>query len=197
MDYSNIPRWQADWPLYTGPRDAERDAAMIENKVGTTLDIIADMAPEFLCEREEHCGRGRGRIVVVEELTPMLTMEMDTIRTTGFITERGGPSSHAAILARALGIPAVSGVQGLGSRIACGTEVLLNGNTGEVVIRPREETVELARNAAGDTMRSPDPVEPVPGFEVMANISLATEMPARIEAGISMSVLILVAETKL
>ena len=43
MDYSNIPRWQADWPLYTGPRDAERDAAMIENKVGTTLDIIADI----------------------------------------------------------------------------------------------------------------------------------------------------------
>ncbi len=43
MDYSNIPRWQGDSPLYTGPHDPERDATMIENKVGTTLDIIADI----------------------------------------------------------------------------------------------------------------------------------------------------------
>ena len=45
MDASNIPRWQAEWPIYTGPDDPARDKAFIENRVNVVLDIIAD------CER--------------------------------------------------------------------------------------------------------------------------------------------------
>jgi benzoyl-CoA reductase/2-hydroxyglutaryl-CoA dehydratase subunit BcrC/BadD/HgdB len=47
MDYSNIPRWQGDSPLYTGPDDPERDKAMIENKVGCVLDQIKDIERIF------------------------------------------------------------------------------------------------------------------------------------------------------
>lgn len=47
MDYSPIPRWQSDYPLYTGPRDPERDKPLVENVIGTTLDIIADIERIF------------------------------------------------------------------------------------------------------------------------------------------------------
>jgi len=105
------------------------------------LDVLGNMRPSLQCGPESHCQRGHSRIVVAEELTPSLTLSLDPEHTIGFVTEHGGINSHAAILARALEIPAVSGVPHIHSLISCGTEVVVNGDTGEVIIRPSEETV--------------------------------------------------------
>lgn len=140
------------------------------------LDILSNMNPAFQCAGEEHCQRGRRRIVVARELTPSLTMELDAQHTWGFVTERGGAGSHAAILARALGIPAVSGIKNIHSRIYCGTDVLVNGTTGEVVIWPSPKTLarfpELERSRVDEVKAVP----PIAGLQVMANISLAQEV---------------------
>lgn len=139
------------------------------------LDVLGKMNPSLQCAGEEHCQRGRDRIVIAEELTPSLTVELDAEHTIGFITERGGPTSHAAILARALGIPAVSGIEGIHGIMSCGTEVLVDGDAGEVVAWPSKKT--LARyGTLGHEIAQPVAVEPVPGFQVMANISLASEV---------------------
>ncbi len=98
------------------------------------LDALRDTNPSLRCASERHCERGRDRIIIAEELTPGLTVELDTEHTIGFITERGGPTSHAAILARALGIPAVSGIEDIHTLVLCGTSVLMNGDTGEVIV---------------------------------------------------------------
>lgn len=139
------------------------------------LDVLSNMNPEFQCADQEHCQRGVGRIVVAEELTPRLTMDLDSEHTMGFVTERGGVNSHAAILARALGIPAVSGVKNIHGLIACGTELVVNGHAGEVIISPGEGTLAALRESQGELLRVPGPVEPVPGFSVLANISVAAE----------------------
>jgi len=94
------------------------------------LDVLRNMNPSLQCAGEEHCQRGRNRIIVAEELTPNMTVELDTENTRGFVSERGGLNSHAAILARSLGIPAVSGIAGIRSKLSCGTELLLNGDAG-------------------------------------------------------------------
>ena len=115
-------------------------------------------------------------IVVAEELTPSETVTLDTAHTAGFITERGGAASHAAILARALGIPAVSGIKDVLGKFNAGEEVLLNGATGEVILRPSQTAVNLypsARRAAAPRIQS---VEPVPGLAVLGNISLASNV---------------------
>ena len=104
------------------------------------LDVLGNMRPELQCDRA-HCQKGKNRIVVAEELTPSLTVDIDPDSTLGFITERGGVNSHAAILARALRIPAVSAIQGIRERARCGTTVLVNGTTGEVVLWPSEEMI--------------------------------------------------------
>jgi len=135
------------------------------------LDVLAGVRPMLECEREDHCQRGRNRIVVAEELTPSLTVDLDAEHLMGFATEHGGVNSHAAILARALGIPAVSGLKGLRRRVGCNTEILVNGDTGDVVIWPTEKTVAEAHAARPGSWRLPAPVAPVSGFEVMANVA--------------------------
>ena len=140
------------------------------------LDALRDKAPSLVCAGGAHCLLGRDRLVVAVELTPSLTVELDTERTLGFVTERGGPTSHAAILARALGVPAVSGVENIHGLIPCGTVLLVSGTTGEVIVWPTEQTVAEHAQSLTEHQRQVVPVDPVDGLQVMANISLAGEV---------------------
>ena len=73
------------------------------------LNELTSKTDDFKCKGHE-CVHGQNRIVVAEELTPTTTCNINIDSTLGFISGRGGKTSHAAILARALGIPAVSGI---------------------------------------------------------------------------------------
>ena len=137
------------------------------------LGELTETTSAFACQNEPHCQRGKGRIVVTEELSPSLAMELDADDVLGIVTERGGATSHAAILARGLGIPAVSGVPHVHDLVACGTEIVVDGGTGEVVIWPTEET--LTGVPAGRAARPAGRADPVEGFRVLANISIAEE----------------------
>ncbi|MDP6543598.1 MAG: phosphoenolpyruvate--protein phosphotransferase [Phycisphaerae bacterium] len=144
------------------------------------LDVLCNTSPSFQCSADSKCRRGNDRVVVTEELTPSIAMEIEANHVLGFITERGGKTSHAAILARALGIPAVSGIADIHNQIPCGTEVLINGNTGEVVVRPSAQT-KAATAAQTVTPQAIEAVEPVDHFTVMANISSAAEAGLAVE----------------
>jgi len=137
------------------------------------LDVLGNINPSLQCSDQHHCQQGRNRIIVTSELTAGMTVELDADQTVGFVTERGGPTSHAAILARALGIPAVSGVKGIHNLLSCGTELLLNGDTGEVVIWPNDRTVAGTRRGAVAAARV---VEPIAELTVLANINQASEV---------------------
>jgi len=145
------------------------------------LDLLSDMQPSLQCTNQQHCQKGKNRIIVAEELTPSLTVELDTGRVLGFVSERGGQNSHGSILARALGIPAVSGLAGFRQKVGCGTELLVNGDTGEVVIRPSEQTITKARVEHDKPMMLPVAAHPVKGLKVMANINLASDTREALE----------------
>lgn len=140
------------------------------------LDILSNKNPCFQCEGLEHCQKGRNRVVIAEELTPSLTLELDTEHIRGFVTERGGVTSHAAILARSLGIPAITGVKGIYSAISCGVEVLVNGHTGELVIWPLEKTKTALSATRTADKRALDVLPPTPELTVLANISVSTDV---------------------
>ena len=153
-------------------RDRATDIGEIKRRL---LDILANMNPSLQCANQPHCQKGHNRIIVAEELTPTLTVELDTKQTRGFVTERGGKTSHAAILARALGIPAVTGIAGIHGALTCGTELLINGNTGEVIVWPSEAT-KAAMPADNATLPVDKTyLQTISGFKVMANISLARD----------------------
>ena len=75
-------------------------------------------------------------VVVAPDLTPSETARLPKDRLLGLVTEAGGRTSHVAIMARSLGIPAVVGIDGISSRVQSGDMVALDGTTGEVVVRP-------------------------------------------------------------
>ncbi len=71
-------------------------------------------------------------ILVVEELTPSMTAEMDKKNVAGIVTEKGGKTSHSAIISRSLKIPAVLSVENALALIQSGKDVIVDGGSGEV-----------------------------------------------------------------
>jgi phosphotransferase system enzyme I (PtsI) len=84
-------------------------------------------------------------IVVAHELSPGLTVQLDRDHVVGLVSEEGTRTSHAAILAHSLGIPAVMGVAGALEQITSGTTLLIDGQGGTVLVDPTPAEMERAR----------------------------------------------------
>jgi phosphotransferase system enzyme I (PtsI) len=84
-------------------------------------------------------------IVVAQELSPGLTVQLDREHVVGLISEEGTRTAHAAILAHSLGIPAVMGAVGALAAIPPGGMVLLDGQAGTVVLDPTRDELEDAK----------------------------------------------------
>ncbi|MGQ0608282.1 MAG: phosphoenolpyruvate--protein phosphotransferase [Chloroflexota bacterium] len=132
-------------------------------------------------------------IAVAADLPPSVTAELDPSLLVGIALEAGSPTAHAAILARALGIPAVVGVTGLLEAAAGAAMLGLDGGTGEVTIDPdaagreRLEAAMVVRQEldAADAALRGIPLATRDGHRVMlgANIGQPQEAAAAAEAG--------------
>ncbi len=87
-------------------------------------------------------------IVVARDLAPSQTAGLDRALVLGFATEQGSATAHTAILARALGLPAVVGIAGLVDAVEDGQAVLLDGDDGSLVIDPSPDLVATVRPPA-------------------------------------------------
>jgi phosphoenolpyruvate-protein phosphotransferase len=90
-----------------------------------------------------------GAVVCAEDLTPADTVRLDLERVGALATERGGPTSHTAIVARSVGIPAVVGATGLLAAIDDAALLLVDGDRGQVVVDPGTEEVREAELRMG------------------------------------------------
>jgi len=127
-----------------------------------------------------------GAVILAEELTPADTALIDPERISGFATVSGGAESHTAIVARALGLPAVFAVPGLLERAQKGTTIVIDGTQGCVIIDPCLETVRdyetrrdaLARERRGLARLRKLPAVTRDGVEITleANIELPIEL---------------------
>jgi phosphotransferase system enzyme I (PtsI) len=90
-------------------------------------------------------------IVVAKELSAGLTVQLDREHVVGLISEEGTRTSHAAILAHSIGIPAIFGLRGAVARIAPGTMVILDGTRGTVLLDPTPD--EIAEAERRETRR--------------------------------------------
>ncbi|MAE44177.1 MAG: phosphoenolpyruvate--protein phosphotransferase [Magnetovibrio sp.] len=82
----------------------------------------------------------KGSVIVAEELTPADTAQLNPKRAAGIATQLGGAEGHAAIMARALGLPAVMGAAGLLKSINAGEEIVVDGDRGRIVVNPQAAT---------------------------------------------------------
>jgi phosphotransferase system enzyme I (PtsI) len=82
-------------------------------------------------------------IIVAHELSPADTSSINIAKVMGFITDVGGRTSHAAIIAQSLKIPAVVGLEAVTRQVQDGTLLIVNGNTGEVILDPDDDLIIL------------------------------------------------------
>lgn len=99
---------------------------LLRNLLGETRESLADVDEQV--------------IVVAHDLSPADTVQIDKTKVIGFVTDIGGRTSHTAILARSLGIPAVVGLETVTSVVPNGIPMIIDGNNGTVVLNPSKET---------------------------------------------------------
>ncbi|GAB6064180.1 phosphoenolpyruvate--protein phosphotransferase [Deferrisoma palaeochoriense] len=141
----------ADWALWQvleqvkASFDAMDDEYFRDRK--TDLEHLGDRILRNLTgRRHESIADIRGDVVVVaHDLSPMDTAQMDVSRIKGFVTDLGGRTSHTAILARSLGIPAVVGLETVTDVANGGDTIVVDGLAGEVVLNPTPEELEAFR----------------------------------------------------
>ncbi|GHH76083.1 phosphoenolpyruvate-protein phosphotransferase [Streptomyces sulfonofaciens] len=127
-------------------------------------------------------------VLVARDLAPADTALLDPSLVLGFVTEEGGPTSHTAILARALGVPAVVALPGA-VELTEGAEVAVDGGTGRIFVGPTARTKEELRSAAAERAAalaaSTGPGATSDGHKVplLANIGGPADVAAAVEAG--------------
>ena len=132
-------------------------------------------------------------IIVSHDLTPSMTAQLDRRFVRGFATDVGSRTSHTAILARSLGIPAVVGLHAITQQVLGGQPALLDGHTGVVFVNPTDQTLfeygQLARRRVQIEERLAElrdqPAVTLDGCRVLlsANIELAEDASGVREAG--------------
>jgi phosphotransferase system enzyme I (PtsI) len=109
---------------------------------GSDIDVVGERILRQLAGvAQESLKDFEGNVLIVaHDLSPADVLQIDKSRVIGFITCLGGKTSHASILARALEIPAVVGLESLTAKIVTGDHLVMDGAAGTVVVNPDNET---------------------------------------------------------
>ena len=174
----------------------EKGDVYIKDRAGDIRDVRRRVLSNLsgLRGRSEELSNLEDDVIVISnDLSPADTARMRRERILAFATDIGGRTSHTAIMARSLEIPAVVGLKNVTSKVADGDFVIVDGNRGRVVVRPCEETqekygLEIERYNSFTTglLRFKDlPAVTIDGHMVMlsANIESHEEVDSVIEHG--------------
>ncbi|HEY5430291.1 MAG TPA: phosphoenolpyruvate--protein phosphotransferase [Solirubrobacteraceae bacterium] len=180
--------------------DAAQEVAAVYR--GLTEPLLAERATDVLDVGHRVIGAitgegsdddAPGGVVIADELTPAEAAGLDPERVLGIATARGSSTAHAAILARALGLPAVVGLGAGVLAITDGTPVMLDGQAGTLAVNPPPDMVRAAQaRRAGDARRraaaidaAHDPAVTTDGvrIEVLANLGAAGEAARAVALG--------------
>ncbi len=137
---------------------ARHNAPMLRERVGDLTDVHIRLL-SILLDLPDHdpvdVPKGAGAILVTHDLTPSLTLQLDREAIAGIATEEGTATSHVAILARSLGLPAVVGLRRGVQSLTFGQIAILDGGEGTLTIQPTEsEIADARRRALEDEARS-------------------------------------------
>jgi phosphotransferase system enzyme I (PtsI) len=160
---------------------------------------LHDVAGRLRMNLREDKGGARDRlqdldapcVLIADELTPSVVAQLDWTRIKGFATDAGSRTYHTAILARSLGVPAVVGLHDVSRRVPPGASVIVDGETGEVVIDPTPTLWQEAEGRATVsrfTIVAPEeagPLQTTDGVPIVlhANIERSDDVPGALSAG--------------
>jgi phosphotransferase system enzyme I (PtsI) len=165
-------------------RERDKDIYDVERRLLRCL--VGERSEEMKALPDEVC-------LIAHDLTPSQTAKLDTAKIAGFAIDAGGRTSHTAIVARALGMPAVVGLGNITSEVAGGDLVIIDGTKGKVIIQPDEATLKEYRDRERKFIEFERdlgelrelPAETLDGHKISlyANIEFPEEIPGALEAG--------------
>lgn len=171
-----------------------QDNAFFRERVSDIYDLKRRLLTELVGEqRSALAGLTEPAIVVAHDLTPSQTAALDRKLIRGLATDLGGRTSHTAILAHALGIPAVVGLKDITKRAATGDTIILDGHRGHAVLQPdaaqllesRQEARAYREEEKALKGLRDQPAITTDGTEIelLANIEFTDEVPEALEYG--------------
>jgi len=128
---------------------ADHARSLLRERVGDLIDVHIRVL-SILLGLPDHdpvdLPKGSNKILVTHDLTPSLTVQLDREAIIGIATDAGTRTSHVAILARSLGLPAVVGLRDATERLTGNEHVILDGTTGMLVINPTPAVLATYRD---------------------------------------------------
>lgn len=152
---------------------------VLRNLIGKRFEELHDLTDEV--------------VLVAADITPSQTVELDTGKIKGFATDAGGKTSHTAIIARSINVPAVVGLETATMDIVAGDTIIIDGTQGMVIVNPDEETEKkygaMQRNLQTAIRRMTDlrdlPAETTDGHRVKlyANADFPVDIRTAVDNG--------------
>jgi phosphotransferase system enzyme I (PtsI) len=163
------------------------DDDFLRERASDIRDVTGRVLDQLLGTQPERVGQAaQAHVVAARDLTPSDTAGLHDGGVLAFVTEEGGRTSHSAIMARSLDVPAVVGVKGLMEAVREDDVILVDGETGLVILNPTPETIdgyrdkEQAIRQRRDRVRAevsfPDLTADGAAFSLLANIGDPAEM---------------------
>jgi phosphotransferase system enzyme I (PtsI) len=158
----------AEWALKKSVQNIENlfsqiDDAYIKERI-VDVEYVAERVLRNLAGKEQESlyEINERVIIVAHELSPADTSSINIGKVMGFITDVGGRTSHAAIIAQSLKIPAVVGLESVTRHVQEGTLLVVDGNTGEVIIDPDDDLIIVYQENSSTRRNSVEhhPAEP-------------------------------------
>jgi phosphoenolpyruvate-protein phosphotransferase (PTS system enzyme I) len=144
----------------------------LSERVKDIHDIEKSLLRALVGQKHEDLAHlTRDVIVIAHDLLPSQTAALDKLHVRGFATDVGGRTSHTAIVARAMGIPAVVGLGNITAEVSGGDTVIIDGTRGMVIINPQEE--QLAEHREYERKQT----------KLEAELAMLRELPAETKDG--------------
>jgi len=147
----------------------------LQERLNDVRDVIIRISVHLsdVLKPEKHSIDGP-LIVVADELLPSQVVALGSIDVHGIVTQKGSQTSHAAIIARSRGIPAVSGLAGIVRKVKTGDTIIVDGRDGHVEINPNPESLAAFRKLEREF------------FDLKDQLATNRDLPAITQDGVSL-----------
>jgi len=163
------------------------DDDFLRERASDIRDVTGRVLDQLLGTQPERVGQAaQAHVVAARDLTPSDTAGLHDGGVLAFVTEEGGRTSHSAIMARSLDVPAVVGVKGLMEAVREDDVILVDGETGLVILNPppatidgyrdKEQAIRQRRDRVRAEVSFPDLTADGAAFSLLANIGDPAEM---------------------
>lgn len=173
---------------------AKIEDAYLKERMADIRDVIGRIIGHLSLSEVTQCLKSEESVILVApEILPSQALLLDKFKVVGIITEAGGSTGHAAILARSLGIPSVSGLRGILKQVVTGDLLALDGRAGHVHLKPDAELEAAYRKLEREYVHLRDKLvenrdqeaitQDGTKIELLANVNNVHDAEAAVRAG--------------